>query len=217
MIDGGYDSGYKACPSFWGSRPGSLVTRLAEIIPSFKELQILDAGCGEGKNALFLANKGAVIQAYDISLIAIEHAEKLKVRHQAHNVSFQARDIRTVELRAGSFDVIIAYGLMHCLRDEDGIRSLHSLLKDATKVGGHFVLCAFNNRFQDLSAHPGFNPTLLQHTAYLDMFAGWEIVEASDKDLCETHPNNNILHIHSMTRIIARKTMSPGKVASSNV
>jgi tellurite methyltransferase len=217
MIDGGYDSGYKACPSFWGSQPGSLVTRLSEIIPSFKELQVLDAGCGEGKNALFLAKKGAVIHAYDISQIAIDHAEKLKVRNQAHNSSFHARDIRTVELRHGYFDVIIAYGLMHCLPDEAEIRSLHSLLQDATKVGGYFVLCAFNRRFQDLSAHPGFNPTLLQHSEYLDMFAGWEIVEASDKDLRETHPNNNIFHTHSMTRIIARKIEPAGKVVPSDV
>ena len=59
MIDGGYDSGYRACPCFWGSDPGSLVSRLATIVPSFTGLQVLDAGCGEGKNAIFLAGKGA--------------------------------------------------------------------------------------------------------------------------------------------------------------
>ena len=98
MIDGGYDSGYRACPCFWGSDPGSLVARLAEIIPSFEGFQVLDAGCGEGKNAFFLAAKGAVVQAYDISQLAVQHAEDLRSRHQAENLSFQAQDIRTIDL-----------------------------------------------------------------------------------------------------------------------
>lgn len=216
MIDGGYDSGYRVCPCFWGSDPGSLVARLAEIIPCFKGLQVLDAGCGEGKNALFLAGKGAVVRAYDISQLAIQHAEDLKSGYQGENVSFHAQDIRTIDLGMGSFDVVIAYGLMHCLPDEGEIRSLNALLQNATKEGGYLILCAFNDRFQDLSAHPGFNPTLLPHAAYLGMFAGWETMEASDKDLHETHPNNNIPHTHSMTRLIARKLGSAREMTAAN-
>jgi len=216
MIDGGYDCGYRVCPCFWGSAPGSLVARLAEIIPCFKGLRVLDAGCGEGKNALFLADKGAVVQAYDVSQLAIQHAENLKSNHQRENVVFYAQDIRTIDLGVGSFDVVIAYGLMHCLPDEGEIRSINALLQAATKEGGYLILCAFNARFQDLSAHPGFNPTLLPHAAYLDMFAGWQMVEASDKDLHETHPNNNIPHTHSMTRIIARKPGSARETSAAN-
>ncbi len=216
MIDGGYDSGYRACPCFWGSDPGSLVSRLATIIPSFTGLQVLDAGCGEGKNAIFLAGKGAVVQAYDISQIAIQHAEDLKFGLQVGNVCFHAQDIRSASIGSLSFDVVIAYGLMHCLPDEREVRSLCALLQDATKEGGYLILCAFNDRFQDLSAHPGLTPTLLPHATYLDMFAGWDIVEASDKDLHETHPNNNIPHTHSMSRIIARKPSSPAAMVTPN-
>jgi 2-polyprenyl-3-methyl-5-hydroxy-6-metoxy-1,4-benzoquinol methylase len=205
MTDGGYDAGYRACPCFWGSEPGSLITRLATVIPSFVGLRVLDAGCGEGKNALFLANKGAIIEAYDISVLAIQHAEKIKSRLEAKNVSFSAGDIRGASLPTSSFDIVIAYGLMHCLPDESEIRSLCKLLQNTVKAGGHVVLCAFNNRFQDLSAHPGFSPTLLPHAAYLGMFAGWAMIEVSDEDLHEIHPNNYIPHTHSMTRLLARK------------
>src|SRR5579863_143774 len=152
MIDGGYDSGYSACPCFWGSEPGSLVSKLADLIPVFKGLRVLDAGCGEGKNALFLASKGATVAAYDISQLAIRHAENLKARQQAVNISFRAEDIRAVELDPDSFDVVIAYGLAHCLADEAEIRSLITQLKNSTKPSGYLILCAFNDRFQDLSA-----------------------------------------------------------------
>ena len=77
-----------------------------------------------------------------------------------------------LSIRALSFDVVIAYGLMHCLPDEREVRSLCALLQEATKESGYLILCAFNDRFQDLSAHPGFTPTLLPHATYLDMFSG---------------------------------------------
>jgi tellurite methyltransferase len=216
MIDGGYDTGYRECPCFWGSEPGSLIEKLAEIVPSFKNFSVLDAGCGEGKNSFFLADKGALVDAYDISQLAIEHAENLKFGHRVENVSFRSQDIRTVDLNAATFDVVIAYGLMHCLADETAIVAMTELLKRSTKNGGHLVLCAFNDRSQDLSAHPGFTPTLLPHTAYLSMFTGWEIIEVSDKDLQETHPHNNIPHTHSMTRIIAKKPCTATEVTAGN-
>jgi cyclopropane fatty-acyl-phospholipid synthase-like methyltransferase len=217
MIDGGYDSGYSACPCFWGSEPGSLVAKLATIIPLFQGLRVLDAGCGEGKNAFYLADKGAMVEAYDISRLAIQHAEDLKAKHQAMNISFRAEDIRTVELDLNSFDIVIAYGLTHCLASEAEIRSLVTQLQNSTTNGGYLILCAFNDRFQDLSAHPGFLPTLLPHTTYVSMFSAWNVIEASDKDLRETHPNNNIPHTHSMTRIVGQKRDPSVKAVSTNV
>lgn len=217
MTNGGYDSGYSACPCFWGSEPGSLVSKLTNIVPTLQGLRVLDAGCGEGKNALFLASRGAIVAAYDISQLAIQHAEYLKARQQAVNISFRVEDIRVVELDPESFDVVIAYGLAHCLPDEAEIHSLITRLQNSTKPSGYLILCAFNDRFQDLSAHPGFSPTLLPHTAYLNMFSGWDIIEESDRDLHETHPNNNIPHTHSMTRIIGQKCDSAGKAVSANV
>jgi SAM-dependent methyltransferase len=217
MTDGGYDSGYGACPCFWGSEPGSLVRKLAEIIPVLKGLRVLDAGCGEGKNALFLASKGATVDAYDISQLAIQHAENQKARHHAVNVSFREEDIRAVELDPGTFDIVIAYGLMHCLADEVEIRSLTTQLRNSVRPSGYLILCAFNDRFQDLSAHPGFSPALLPHTTYVNMFNDWNVIEASDTDLHETHPHNNVPHTHSMTRIIAQKGNPAAKAGSANV
>lgn len=206
-MNGGYDEGYLSCPCFWGATPGSLVLTLEKLVPSFTGLRVLDAGCGEGKNAIFFASKGAIVDAYDISDIAISHAEAVRVESKAENVSFKASDVRSVELGGSLFDIVIAYGLMHCLPSEGEIHSLCRYLQNTLKPGGYMVLCAFNDRFQDLSAHPGFHPTILPHAAYIDLFRGWELVEAHDRDLNETHPNNNIPHTHSMTRIIARKNM----------
>ena len=36
---------------------------------------VLDLGCGEGKNAAFLATLGCVVQAWDISAAALDNAK----------------------------------------------------------------------------------------------------------------------------------------------
>ena len=216
-MDGGYDIGYKACPCFWGSNPGSLVQRLATLVPTFSGMSVLDAGCGEGKNAIFLGSKGATVAAYDISEFAIRNAQSIASHANLTTVSFFVGDVRDVDITPTSYDVVLAYGLMHCLPDVPEIRSLCRTLQDATRHGGYMLLCAFNDRYQDLSAHPGFHPTLLPNSEYVEMFKGWELFEASDQDLHEIHPHNNIPHTHSMTRILGRKTPHISKQAVPNV
>jgi HB1, ASXL, restriction endonuclease HTH domain len=103
------------------------------------------------------------------------------------------------------YDVVIAYGLAHCLASDKDIMRLISRIRNLTKMLGHNIVCAFNNRSHDLTAHPGFVPTLLSHEQYLSFYCDWEIISSSDETLNEIHPHNAIPHHHSLTRIIARK------------
>jgi len=205
MSDGGYDEGYLACPCFWGSVPGSLILTLEDRIRSFAGLSVLDVGCGEGKNSLYIASKGAAVSAYDVSDIAIEHARCAGNGGAANNPIFEVKDVTNEQRIVGYYDIVIAYGLFHCLKDGDTIMRVCRMLQSATKPGGFMVVCAFNDRSQDLSAHPGFHPITLRHEEYIRAFNGWKLIEAHDRDLHEVHPHNAIPHTHSMTRIIAQK------------
>ena len=199
--EGGYDLGYRSCPCFWGDKPGSLISSLENILV-FNGLFVLDLGCGEGKNAFYLAESGAKVTAVDCSDAAITNANA----HFSHqNVTYSVADARTVQFSDEVFDVSIAYGLLHCFGSAEEIRAVVSKIKSSTKRGGYLVLCSFNDRDQDLSAHPGFSPFLAPHSFYVDLFSDWELVECTDQNLHETHPHNGIPHHHSLTRIICRK------------
>ena len=89
-------------------------------------------------------------------------------------------------------------------------------LQNATRTGGHFALCTFNSRRQDLTAHPGFNPYLTVHSEYLSAFSTWEIIAESDSDLTERHPHNNVEHTHSLSRIVARKARPSERSAGAS-
>jgi len=205
-MNGGYDDGYRDCPCFWGHEPGSLVRVLCDHIGSVRGLAVLDAGCGEGKNAAFLAAGGAVVDAFDVSVLAIQNGRRYFTDHVG--IRWRVGDVRETALPQNQYDVVIAYGLLHCLPSASEVRDVITRLQNATRSSGYNVICAFNNRRQELHAHPGFSPSLLSHADYVATYASWEVLKESDSDLTERHPHNNLEHTHSMTRILVRKVLS---------
>jgi tellurite methyltransferase len=85
------------------------------------------------------------------------------------------------------------------------VATLIQLALEKTRIGGYHFVVAFNDGPHDLSAHPDFSPTLLPHSFYLQQYAEQEILSQTDSILHETHPNKQIAHFHSLTRILARK------------
>ena len=102
------------------------------------------------------------------------------------------------------YDAVIAYGIFHCLEDMKAIKQVIEQFRRRTRPLGYHLVCAFNSRYQDLSAHPDLTPTLLTHDDYLAFYAKDELLFVSDENLTETHPHNGICHTHSMTRLIAK-------------
>ena len=142
-MTGGYDGGYKACPCFWGRHPGRLVEWLENHLDDFAGLSVLDAGCGEGKNAIYMARKGCTVQALDISELAIRNAKN--AWHDYDDISWDVSDIRSIPLDTKHYDVVIAYGLFHCLSSRSDVESITRKLQEATKPGGYNLVCAFND------------------------------------------------------------------------
>lgn len=204
---GGYDAGYRECPCFWGEQEGSLV-RNVESLTTLVGARALDIGAGEGKNSVFLARKGCFVDAVDVSDLAIQNGQ----RHwgSVPNIRWEVADadqfLRTAIAEKRRYRLVVAYGLLHCLRDAAQIESTIARMLEVTEDNGLHVVCAFNVRRQELeTAHPGFAPTLLPHCKYLEFYSHHQILHASDSDLSEIHPNNLVHHTHSLTRMIVRK------------
>jgi len=203
-MTGGYDDGYAAHSCFWGREPGSLLVRLTESIPSFSGMHVLDVGCGEGKNAAFLASRGAIVDAMDISALALANAQTAWPHSR---VRWVQGDARVIQFRARHYDIVIAYGLLHCLDTQEQVSETIKRLQAATATAGWNVICVFNDRRQELLAHPGFQPILCTHEWLTHHYSDWRISVCTDEDLTESHPTNNIVHVHSMTRLIAQSNM----------
>jgi len=204
MLDLGelpYDEGYRSCPCFWGNEPSSLVRTLCQQFDVHSWVA-LDVGCGEGKNAYYLSDKGAQVYAIDASIHAIDNAKRLR---EETSVVFQHAGVEQIATNPDSYNLIVSYGLFHCLPDKEAVAAAIHKLKLMTKLNGIHVVCTFNDGPHDLSAHPGFSPLLLPHAWYLAQYSDWQITHQSSMLLHERHPNNDIPHFHSMTRILATR------------
>lgn len=136
-----------------------------EIIAKTKEYldandNVLDYGCATGTKTLKLGDGIKQIHGLDFSPEMIREAIKKKNKANADNVSFLQGTIFSNELEKGSFEKIIAYGIIHILEhSEKVIQRIHELLKP----GGLFI--SATACFKDEMAFK----TRLELTTYLCM------------------------------------------------
>jgi tellurite methyltransferase len=201
-MNGGYDDGYAQCGCFWGIKPGALVRMFLTQHPSLLGACVLDLGCGEGKNAYALAEAGADVIAVDCSAAALANGKE-KLAHS--RITWVQSTAHEFLQDPHEFDVVVMYGLLHCLASAVEIRSVVQTSLEQTRRGGHHIVVTFNDGPHDLTAHPGFKPTLLPHESFVRLYDGQEVVLESKDRIEEVHPHNNIPHSHSLTRLIARR------------
>jgi SAM-dependent methyltransferase len=79
---------------------------------------VLDAGCGAGHNALFLAARGFPATGVDVAPTAVRRArDKAAVRDV--DVEFAVADVRDLSAYRGRFDTVVDIGCLHSLAAPD--------------------------------------------------------------------------------------------------
>jgi cyclopropane fatty-acyl-phospholipid synthase-like methyltransferase len=101
---------------------------------------ILDAGCGTGDTALFLAGRGRAVMGIDFLEEPIKRA-KLKVIDLGSSATFLVKDALTLVDWSERFDNVIDSGLFHVFSDEDRRRYVEGLAAIMKPGGRLFLLC----------------------------------------------------------------------------
>lgn len=97
---------------------------------------VLDYGCGTGTKALELAGDVKEIHGIDISSKMIEIANKKVFKLKTPNVYFTQATIFDESHEKGSFDVILAFNILHYLKD---IQEVLQRINELLKPGGFFI------------------------------------------------------------------------------
>lgn len=79
---------------------------LAEEVEGIQPGRALDLGCGQGRNAVWLAQRGWQITAVDFSEVALAQARCLP-RSRATSVEWVMADLREYEPPVGTFDLVL--------------------------------------------------------------------------------------------------------------
>ncbi|MCP4541364.1 MAG: class I SAM-dependent methyltransferase [Chloroflexi bacterium] len=97
---------------------------------------VLDYGCATGAKAFELADQVKEIYGIDISSKMIAAAQRKAVERKVQNIDFAQATIFDTRLKKESFDVVLAFGILHLLKDPPKvIQRINELLKS----GGWFV------------------------------------------------------------------------------
>lgn len=115
---------------------------LADFIKEHKVKTACEFGCGEGRNAIFLAGNGVDTEAYDLSEIAIENAKRNAEESRADKAAFYAGNIFAQDFRGREFELVIDSGLFHHLAPHRRLQ-YRDIVSDILSERGYFILLCF--------------------------------------------------------------------------
>ncbi|MEC5179650.1 class I SAM-dependent methyltransferase [Arthrobacter sp. CG_A4] len=100
-----WDETYRGRPRMWSGQPNpQLIAEAAYLPPG----TALDLGCGEGADAIWLAGRGWMVTALDVSAVALERATAhAQENGQGANIEWVQQDLATW-VPAQLFDLVTA-------------------------------------------------------------------------------------------------------------
>ncbi|NVJ86426.1 MAG: class I SAM-dependent methyltransferase [Algoriphagus sp.] len=105
-----------------------------------KEMRILDAGCGEGRNTVYFINQGYQIFGIDPNELAIQYcryqAKSLQSEYDVHR--FQVGRLEEIPFHAEAFDAVICSAVLHFAESVDNFWQMISEIHRVLKPGGIF-------------------------------------------------------------------------------
>lgn len=162
---------------------------------------VLDVGCGEGRNSIFLAERGFTVDAIDISEAGIEKAGRIAAARGV-SVNFWCCDLTKLEFEK-DYDVILSHGVLHLPEKADRDRFIERA-QSHTAIGGFNCIGVFTNRLPATPDNAPFTHSLFDVGELPNKYAGWEIILHREGTFEDTHPGN-IRHQHAHEGIIARR------------
>jgi tellurite methyltransferase len=201
MIKNPYDEKYNQKEYYWGTEPSKQCYQILQLMPPDKHLRVLDIGCGEGRNAVFLAGHGYDTSAFDLSEVGVRKTEELARQKDVEISAFRA-DLNDYRLES-HFDILFSTGVLHHVPQELRAEVFENC-KEYTSPGGLNVFSVFVKKpfiprspDAEITAHKWISGELLG--LYHDWRIEWSTEEIFD---CMS---SGVPHQHAVNRVIARK------------
>jgi tellurite methyltransferase len=130
-----YDERYKFDGYYWGVAPNRMCFDVMRLKPPTAPLRLLDMCCGEGKDAVFFANNGYIVSAFDIAETGLDKGRKLAEANGC-TVGFFKADMRDFA-PDDNFDIIYTSGGLLYLKPEQRSEMIDTYKKKTNQSGLH--------------------------------------------------------------------------------
>jgi len=178
-----WEERYAAPGYLFGTEPNAFLQSRAHLLkPGWQTLSVAD---GEGRNSVWLAERGLNVQAFDISPTGVAKARAL-AGQRGMTVNFEVADILAWPWPTAAFDLIVAIFFQFLGPDERA--DIFSKIKNALKPGGLLLMEGYNlHQLKYANGGPSNIANLwsrkLLESAFGD-FSSLEIIE-EDRKLAE--------------------------------
>lgn len=192
---------YGERPQIWSGRVNAPLEQRARDLPPGRAL---DVGCGEGADALWLAERGWVVTAVDISATALERA-RAEAQRRGLVVEWLQQDLAGA-LPAGPYDLVSA----QFLQSPVPLARIDVLRRAARRVApGGLLLVVGHASGPPWSTHqpdPALMPSAGTVLDDLALEAGtWEVLEARDVGRTATGPDGQVGELLDSVVLVRRR------------
>lgn len=182
------------------TRTHSEVLEAAKVITPGKTL---DLGCGNGRNALYLAANGFDVTAWDKNPASINNLESIRREEGLENLQSAIKDLNALSFE-GEYDFILSTVVMMFLQPET-IPGLIANMQRCTQPGGYNLIVAAMDT-EDYPCTVGF-PFAFKTDELRHYYAGWNLLKYNENpgELHRTDAYGNRIKLRFAT-MLAQKT-----------
>jgi len=193
-----FDEKYKKTKGLlWGKEPSKIIVNSEKLFK--RKSKILDLGCGEGKDALFLAKKEHKVTAIDISESAINKLNE-RAKEEKLKIKTEIMDLSNYKIKE-NYDVMIALASIHFIREKKELYNLIKNIKSKTKKKGYNVITVFR---KGDSSQKKFGMYYFNNGELSKLYSDWEIISYREFLKKDKHGKKGKIHYHKNANLIAQ-------------
>jgi 2-polyprenyl-3-methyl-5-hydroxy-6-metoxy-1,4-benzoquinol methylase len=167
-----WDERFAAPGYIFGREPNRFLVSQAALFP--RGAAVLDVATGEGRNAVWLAQRGCRVTGIDISPKAIEKARRLAAETGVE-VRFEVEDVRQRDWEPDAFDAVATIFIQFAAPAER--RSVFEGMRRTVRPGGVIVLQGYTpKQLEYKTGGPPQADHMYTEPLLREAFAGWEIL-----------------------------------------
>lgn len=197
-----YNKIYFASKTFAGAKPSQI---LSLVWKNFSpDSKILDLGCGQGIDALFLSKNSFSVTAIDSSAVAINQIKIKKDEFKLDNLELICGDINDFNIEKDKYQAIICRNVLNFL-DKDGALKILNRIQDSILKGSYLIIEVFTKNDPSFLSDNKFD-CYFEEQELLNIFSGYKIIYYLENIILDPgHPGFLSPHKHGVARIIAQK------------
>lgn len=161
-----WDETYSRSSFVYGKAPAQFLAENYQYIPF--EGSVLDMGMGEGRNAVFLAQKGYKVTGIDISSVAVKKSYLL-AQEFGVKIKGVVASLKDYKIKPGTYDAIICFYYVD--------RSLADKIKSWLKPGGVLIYEAHTEKELAKKKEAATDENYLKEQELLKLFPGMRVLK----------------------------------------